>query len=294
MSEIIHIFDRDLLKSRRSRIASEIKNYDFLLQRVAEDMEERLQTVLREFSLAIDYGSHHGLIGNMLSAHSRVGSVLFADDCPEMLAQCNGNTQLLDMEVLPFEKNSVDLICSGLSLQFVNDLPGVFVQICRALKSDGLFMAALFGGQTLYELREALAVAEEECDGGVSPRVAPFMDIRDGGALLQRAGFALPVTDSDVVTVSYESPFHLMRDLRGMGATNILCDRRKVPLGRQTLMRMVEVYHDRFGGADGRIPATFEIVSLSGWAPHESQQKPLRPGSAKVRLAGDKAGCFGC
>ena len=174
---------------------------------------------------------------------------------------------------------------SALSLQFVNDLPGALVQIRRALEPDGLFLAALAGGDTLTELRQAFAQAEAEIEDGISPRVAPFADLRELGALLQRAGFALPVTDVDRLTVRYASPLALMHDLRRMGATNALAERQRKPLRRATLTRMMEIYGERFADADGRIRATFEIVWLSGWAPHESQQQPLRPGSAQRRLA---------
>jgi len=190
-----------------------------------------------------------------------------------------------DEEVLPFRDASLDLVVSALALQFVNDLPGVLVQIRRALKPDGLFLAALIGGDTLTELRQSFAAAESEIEGGVSPRVAPFADLRDLGALLQRAGFALPVTDTDRVIVRYDSAFGLMRDLRRMGATNALLDRRRTPLKRATLMRMAEIYAQRFADSDGRLRATFEIVWLSGWAPHPDQQQPLKPGSAQARLA---------
>lgn len=190
-----------------------------------------------------------------------------------------------DEEALPFADGSLDLIVSALALQSVNDLPGALAQIRRALKPDGLFLAALLGGETLTELRQSFAAAEAEIDGGVSPRVAPFADLRDLGALLQRAGFALPVVDTDRVTVRYATAFDLMRDLRGMGATNALTERRRVPMKRATLLRMASIYAERFGDPDGRLRASFDIVWLSGWAPHESQQQPLRPGSAKARLA---------
>ncbi|MEI8150830.1 MAG: methyltransferase domain-containing protein, partial [Hyphomicrobiales bacterium] len=180
---------------------------------------------------------------------------------------------------------SLDLVVSALALQFVNDLPGTLIQIRRALRPDGLLLAAMIGGDSLTELREAFAQAEAEVDGGVSPRVAPFADLRDIGALLQRAGFALPVTDVDRVTVRYASPLALMHDLRSMGAANALTERRRAPLRRATLRRLMEIYAERFSDPDGRVRATFEIVWLSGWAPHESQQKPLAPGSAKTRLA---------
>jgi hypothetical protein len=170
-------------------------------------------------------------------------------------------------------------------LQFVNDLPGTLVQIRRALKPDGLFLAALIGGDTLTELRQAFATAEAEVEGGVSPRVAPFADVRTMGTLLQRAGFALPVVDLDRVVVRYDSPLRLMHDLRRMGATNVMGERRRAGLRRLTLSRLVEVYAERFADPDGRLRASFDIIWLSGWAPHESQQQPLRPGSARMRLA---------
>jgi SAM-dependent methyltransferase len=191
----------------------------------------------------------------------------------------------IDEEALPFADGSLDLVTSALSLQFVNDLPGTLIQIRRALKADGLLLAALVGGDTLIELREAFAAAETEIESGVSPRVAPFADVRAIGALLQRAGFALPVVDSDRLTVRYPTVFALMRDLRGMGATNILSERRRAPLNRATLRRMAEIYAQRFADGDGRLRATFEVVWLSGWVPHDSQQKPLKPGSATQRLA---------
>jgi hypothetical protein len=174
---------------------------------------------------------------------------------------------------------------SALTLQYVNDLPGVLVQIRCALKPDGLFLAALIGGESLTELRQSFAQAESEIEGGLSPRVAPFADVRDLGALLQRAGFALPVVDSERLTVRYDTVFDLMRDLRRMGAANALTERRRAPLRRATLLRMAEIYAERFADADKRLRATFEIVWLSGWAPDPSQQKPLKPGSARTRLA---------
>jgi hypothetical protein len=167
----------------------------------------------------------------------------------------------------------------------VNDLPGTLVQIRRALKADGLLLAALIGGESLSELRAAFAQAESETEGGISPRVAPFADLREFGALLQRAGFSLPVVDSDRLTVRYQSVLALMHDLRRMGATNVLGERRRAPLKRATLARIAKIYAQRFADADGRLRASFEIVWLSGWVPHESQQEPLKPGSAIQRLA---------
>jgi SAM-dependent methyltransferase len=190
-----------------------------------------------------------------------------------------------DLESLPFAAGSLDLAVSLLALHGVNDLPGALIQIKRALKPDGLFMGCLLGGRTLQELRQALLEAESETMGGVSPRVAPFADLRDLGGLLQRAGFALPVIDSEIVTVRYRDAFGLLRDLRAMGWANALVARRKTPLRRETLLRAASLYAERFADPDGRLPATFEFVWVSGWAPHESQQKPLKPGSAKARLA---------
>jgi SAM-dependent methyltransferase len=176
-------------------------------------------------------------------------------------------------------------VVSSLALQFVNDLPGTLAQIKRALKPDGLFLAAMIGGETLTELRQSFAAAESEIEGGASPRVAPMIDLRDAGALLQRAGFALPVTDVDRIVVRYDNAFALMRDLRRMGATNILVERSRKFLRRATLLRMAEIYQEKFSDPDGRIRATFDVVWMSGWAPHESQQKPLKPGSAEASLA---------
>jgi SAM-dependent methyltransferase len=188
-------------------------------------------------------------------------------------------------EGLSLAPQSLDLVVSALALQFVNDLPGALAQIRRALKPDGLLLAAMTGGETLTELRQAFAAAEAELDGGVSPRVAPFADLRDIGALLQRTGFALPVTDIDRIVVRYDSAFALMQDLRRLGATNVLVERRRTPTRRATLLRMAQIYGERFADPDGRIRATFEVIWLSGWAPHESQQQPLKPGSAKASLA---------
>jgi SAM-dependent methyltransferase len=187
-------------------------------------------------------------------------------------------------ETLTLAPASIDLAVSALAFQFVNDLPGALAQIRRALKPDGLLLAAMIGGDTLTELRQSFAAAEAECEGGVSPRVAPFADLRDIGSLLQRAGFALPVTDLDRVVVRYDHALALMADLRRMGATNILVERRRTPTRRATLWRMAQIYGERFADPDGRIRATFDGVWLSGWAPHESQPTPLQPGSAKASL----------
>jgi ubiquinone/menaquinone biosynthesis C-methylase UbiE len=296
------LFDRPLLRRRRRRTLA-LAPSGFLLERVAEDAADRIATVLRRFELALDLGTPGHALRRVLVASGKVGTVIAADALIDHVARDDSASTLTvvcDEEALPFRDASLDLVTSGLSLQFVNDLPGTLVQIRRALKPDGLFLAALIGGDTLSELRQAFATAEAEIENGVSPRVAPFADVRDLGALLQRAGFALPVTDVDRFTVRYASPLALMHDLRRMGSTNPLIERSRRPLKRAVLARMIEDYGARFADADGRIRATFEIMWLSGWAPHESQQQPLKPGSAKTRLAdalgtqelsaGDKAG----
>jgi SAM-dependent methyltransferase len=276
------IFDRALLRRRRRRAAA-LGPATFLLDRVAGDLAERLATVLRRFELAVDLGTPGDAVRNALVRLESVGRIVAADVMPD--AARGEIVVAADEEALPFGDATLDLVVSALALQFVNDLPGVLVQIRRALKPDGLLLAALFGGETLTELRQSFAEAESDIEGGVSPRVAPFADLRDLGALLQRAGFALPVADADRITVRYNSVFGLMHDLRRMGATNALLARRRTPLKRATLQRMAEIYAQRFADDDGRLRATFEVVWLSGWAPHPDQQQPLKPGSAKARLA---------
>ena len=245
----------------------------------------RLGSVMREFPLALNLGAHHGVLTTLLRKDARIGRIVSADACLALVEQCEAMRLVCDEEMLPFADASLDLAVSGLCLHLVNDLPGTLIQIRRALKPDGLFMAAVLGGQSLYELRQALTAAEEEVDGGVSPRVAPFGDVRDYGALLQRAGFALPVTDSDVVQATYATPLDLMRELKAMGASNMLTARRRRPLKRGLLTRAGEIYAQNFPAPRGRIRATFEIIHLTGWAPDPSQPKSLRPGSAQARLA---------
>lgn len=275
------IFDRKLLRTRQQR-ARALGPATFLIDRVADELGERLSVVLRQFDRAVDLGTPTDAVRRVLAATGKVGAIIAANP----FAGGEGSLNVAaDEEALPFADGSLDLVVSALSLQFVNDLPGTLIQIRRSLRPDGLFLAALIGGDTLTELREALAQAESEIEGGISPRVAPFPDVRELGGLLQRAGFALPVVDTDRVTVRYKYVSALMRDLRRMGATNALIERRRVPLKRATLGVMTGIYHERFADPDGRLRATFEIIWLSGWAPHESQQKPLKPGSAAQRLA---------
>lgn len=276
-------FDQQLIGRRRVRAAAG-EPADFLLRNVAEDLADRLMLVQRSFARVADIATPADALREAMV--QRGMPMPMALDPVEALARRRSRPVVVaPADALPFGDGRLDLVVSALGLQFVDDLPGLFVQVRRALKPDGLFLAALLGGDTLTELRQAFAEAESEMDGGLSPRVAPFADVRDVGALLQRAGFALPVTDSDRLTVRYADVFALMRDLRAMGATNPLVARRRVPLKRSTLLRMAAIYHKCFSDPDGRIRATFQVITLSGWAPHESQQKPLKPGSAKARLA---------
>lgn len=295
------IFDRALIRRRRRR-ANALGAATFLLDRAAADLGDRLGAVLRRFDVAVDLGTPGTAVHEVLARQGSVGTIVSVrpPGAPAEAASAASTVVVADEEALPFRDGALDLVVSALALQFVNDLPGTLIQIRRALKPDGLFVAALIGGETLTELRQAFAAAESEIEGGASPRVAPFADVRELGALLQRAGFALPVTDADRVCVRYDSALALMHDLRRMAATNTLVERRRAPLRRATLIRMAEIYKERFADPDGRLRATFDIVWLSGWAPHPSQQQPLRPGSAKARLAdalgtremsaGDKAG----
>ena len=273
------VFDRHLLRLRQRR-ARALGPETFLIERVAQELCERLAAVLRRFERAVDFGTPSDAVARVLA--EKATTVIRAG---HDVARGEGLRVVADEEALPFADASLDLVVSALALQFVNDLPGALIQIRRALRPDGLLLAALIGGDSLNELRAAFAEAESETAGGVSPRVAPFVDLRALGALMQRAGFALPVIDSDRLTVRYDNVFALMRDLRRMGATNVLTERRRAPLRRATLLRMAEIYAQRFADTDGRLRASFEIVWLSGWAPHESQQKPLRPGAARRRLA---------
>ena len=278
------LFDRRLLRARRRRAAA-LGATTFLIDRVADDLADRLTAVRRSFPVAIDLGTPTAAVRRALAASTAIGTMIAVDAAADHRSEQAGLTIAADEETLPFADGSLDLVVSGLAFQFVNDLPGTLSQVRRALKPDGLLLAALVGGETLTELRQSFAAAEAEIEGGASPHVAPFADLRDIGALLQRAGFALPVTDVDRVVVRYASPFGLMHDLRRMGATNALVERSRRPLKRATLRRMSEIYGERFAERDGRIRATFEIIWLSGWAPHASQQKPLAPGSARRRLA---------
>ena len=254
---------------------------DFLRRRAAEDAAATLAGIVREFPVGVDLSARDGLFEQALTktgAEARVGRLVRIDQTGDAL------DALQDQEIPDLAPGSADLIVSILSLHWTNDLPGALSQIRRALRPDGLFIGSLFGGSSLQELRWALGHAEMELTGGQAARVSPFADAFDGAGLLQRAGFALPVSDIDRLTVTYADPFSLIRDLRAMGETALFAERAR-PLTRDVVARMAQLYAERYADADGRVPATFEIVTLSGWAPHPDQQKPLRPGSAKTRLS---------
>lgn len=279
------IFDRRLFRQRRlNALRKKVSGADFLMKAVSDDLADRLSMISRSFKTGIDLGGHTGHVADMLRQSGKVETVYRGDlfDPDPALAPPDF---VFDDALPPLKEASVGLIVSALSLQFVNDLPGALIQIRRALEPDGLFLATLPGAETLFELRDVLMRAELELSGGAAPRVGPFTDVRELGSLLQRAGFALPVTDLDRITVRYNSLFDLMNDLRAMGAASALRERSRAPLPKQVFFRAAELYARDHADADGRIRATFALVSLSGWAPHESQQKPLKPGSAKTSLA---------
>jgi SAM-dependent methyltransferase len=282
------LFDRALHRLRLDRAAPHHGAADFLKTRAAADAVERLEAIMRNFPLAVDLGARRGAFAAALAAspaRARVGLVIEADLSARMLAGRDGPRVQADEERLPFADESVHLIVSTLALHWTNDIVGALIQIRRALKPDGLFIGAILGGATLTELRQSLLAAEAELSDGAGARVSPFADALDAAQLLQRAGFTLPVADTDRVTVRYAHPLKLIADLRAMGETNVLAESSRRPLGRAVLARACEIYQDRFADPDGRVRATFEIIIMTGWSPHPDQQQPLRPGSAKMRLA---------
>jgi len=268
---IIEIFDRRLLSAKRARAASKFGEADFLFKWVVENLRDRLDVIKRDYEVVAQLGGRGGAIIDDAVIYDL--NTAFSPDV------------ICDGEFLPFAPQSQDMIISALDMHSINDLPGTLVQIKDALKPDGIFIAAVFGGETLHELRASLSAAEMELRDGISPRVFPFADKQEFGALLQRAGFALPVVDSEIVTVTYEHIFKLMSDIRGMGESNVIAARDKRYVGRDFFMKAAQHYAENFAESDGRISASFEIIFLIGWAPHESQQKPLQPGSAENRLA---------
>jgi len=285
MSDERLLFDRALLRKRRARFAHEVASREFLIAHVAREIKERVEIMLREFPRALDLGAYHGLLGRTVAELPSVGEMVYAESALAYAKLCPRPALVCDEDLLPFKDASFNLIVSGLALHRVNDLPGSLIQIRRALAPDGLFMAAALGARALIELRAALLEAEGEIEGGASPRVSPFGDVREYGALLQRAGFALPVADAEVLKVVYPSPRELMHEVRALGGGNVLTARSKAPLHRRTLERAEAIYRARHDTPDGKITATFEFVFMSGWAPDQSQQKPLKPGSAAQRLA---------
>jgi malonyl-ACP O-methyltransferase BioC len=288
MSDSIRVFDRAVLRKHRDRAAPLFPAHDFLVREVAERLADRLNDVTRKFPLALDLGCHTGEVADTLGGRGGIETLVQADLSPAMAARAGANgrpTLAADEEWLPFAENSFDLVISCLSLHWVNDLPGTLVQIRRVLKPDGLFLCAMLGGETLKELRQSLAEAEIAEEGGMSPRVSPFADVRDLGGLLQRAGFALPVVDADAVNVAYGDPMRLLADLRGMGETNAVAERRKTLTRRATLLHALARYQQDFADGDGRVPVTFQVLTMTAWKPHPSQQQPLKPGSGQVSLA---------
>jgi NADH dehydrogenase [ubiquinone] 1 alpha subcomplex assembly factor 5 len=278
------VFDRTALRVRRTRAAPRLAEVDFLVRAAADRLQERLDDVRRTFPLALQLGCHTGQLASLLRGSARIGHLIQADLSQAMVSRADGLRLVGDEEALPFGRGCLDLVLSCFTLHWVNDLPGALAQIRYALKPDGLFLAAMPGGTTLTELREALMRAELEVGGGAAPRVSPFVDVRDAGMLLQRAGFALPVVDVDTITVTYDHPLGLMRELRAMGEANALTE-RGAPLRRASLGRACEIYRELFGTPDGRVPATFQILMLSGWAPDPSQPQAVRRGSGQADLA---------
>ena len=295
MSEPPRLFDRRLHRKRLDRAAAGFGGADFLHRRAAEDLVERLEAIMRDFPRVVELSARGGAFAQALAespAAARVGQLIQADLSPAMLAGRGGARVALDEEALPFAAESLDLIVSTLGLHWTNDVVGALVQARLALKPDGLFMAAFLGGQTLTELRQALVDAESEILGGAGSRVSPFADANDAGSLLQRAGFALPVADVDRVQVRYEHPLRLMADLRQMGETNVLAERHPRGLTRSLVGRACEYYVEHFAGPDGRVPATFEIVTLTGWVPAAGEaglnshvRRPDAPQPQKRRIA---------
>jgi len=282
MTDTEIVFDRAAVRRHRDRAAADFAGHDFLFREIADRLGDRLQDVDRRFTSVLDLGGGHGAPIPGLDT-----TTIITGDLSEAMLRRSGRQRpvALNEEYLPFGGNAFDLAVSTLSLHWVNDLPGALIQIRRALKPDGLFLAAILGGDTLIELRRVLLEAEAETTGGTRPHTSPVADVADAGGLLQRAGFALPVVDTDTLTVTYTDMFALMRDLRGMGEANAVAARNRRFMRRDTLFAAAEKYQTLYADADGRMPATFQIIWLTGWAPHESQQKAIRPGSATARLA---------
>ncbi len=288
MTDELKLFDRALLRRRRDRAAPGLGRHDFLLREAGERLADRLPDIRRHFPLALDLGCRDGLLAEILAGRGGIERLIGSDPSFAMARRARmaeAAAVVAEEEALPFASESFDLVLSLLNLHWVGDLPGALLQIRRALKPDGLFLGVMFGLGTLGELRDCLLAAESEMRGGAGPRVSPFADLRDAAGLLQRAGFALPVADVETLTVTYPDALALMRDLRGMGEANALAARPQRFAGRELFARTAALYAERHADAAGRIPARFQLIFLTGWAPDDSQQKPLRPGSARHRLA---------
>ena len=279
------VFDRPAVRRRRERSARLGERATFLHDEIAERLADRLDDVARAFPRVLVLGALSDRLCDLVGARAGVERLVVADAAEALARRRRGIPVVAEEDAIPFAPASFDLVLGALSLHAVNDLPGALAQLRRILVADGLFLAACFGGETLHEMRRAMLEAETEIAGGASPRVAPFADTRDAGALLQRAGFALPVADSDTITVTWPDALALMRDLRAMGEANALASRRRSPTRRTVFAAAAARYRSLFGDDEGRIPATFQILFLTGWAPAPGQQRPLRPGSAAARLA---------
>lgn len=285
MPNPITIFDRRLLRKRRDHVAGNFQDYDFIKREAAIRLADRLPDIAREFPLALDLGCHTGQLHNTLQAEHKVGRLIQADLSAAMAIHAQGDRVVCDEEWLPFAEDRFDLVMSVMSLHWVNDLPGSLVQIRRILKPDGLFLAVIPGANTLRELRESFTRSESDVSGGVLPHISPFVEVRDAGNLLQRAGFALPVVDCETIDVSYSDPLQLMLDLRGMGETNLLHERAKHMANSRSFRKAIEHYQTHYGSSDGmHIPATVELVMMTAWKPHPSQQQPAERGSGQVNL----------
>jgi len=285
MTDHMNVFDRAMVRRHRERAAANFAEHDFLFREVAARLDDRLDDMDRNFLMALDLGSRGTAMCDLLTKRKRVGTVIRCGHMEPSPAPSRVRSIVADEEALPIADGTLDLVTSLLNLHWVNDLPGTLMQIRRALKPDGLVLAAMLGGDTLLELRRVMLEAEAEIEGSASPRVSPFIELSDAGGLLQRAGFALPVADLDTITITWPDAFALMRDLRGMGETNSVHERRKGFTRRETMFAAANKFHEMFADSDGRIPATFQIVYLTAWAPHDSQQQPLRPGSGDASLA---------
>lgn len=285
MTDQMNIFDRAVLRLHRERAAANFAEHDFLFREIADRLDNRLDDFNRDFSIALDIGNSGSAMHRLLTNRDQVGIVIGCSPIEPTPPKLEIRTVVADEETLPFAAGKLDLVTSVLNFHWINDLPGTLAQIRRGLRPDGLLLVAMLGGDTLHELRRVMLEAEAEFEGGASPRISPFVDLSDAGALLQRAGFALPVVDLDTITITWPDAFALMRDLRGMGETNSVRARRKGFTRRETMFAAAKKYHELFADSDGRIPATFQIVYLTAWAPHENQQQPLRPGSGDKSLA---------